>query len=810
MKENESRRADPAGDRRLYLGVWLTALLAVFYEIVAFQTLVFVADYMRAIQIVAVALLGLSIGGLVAFALRDRDSGALTVRAALALPLAVLLAVASACLFPAWPWVYSVGLMLPFVAASVLISLAFALAPPHRVYFADLTGAAAGAVLACASVPWLREEGSFLAILILGLAVVVVFAGAGPGRTEKRIRNGAAVAAAGVVVVLGLQLGMGFLNFARIMRPSEDREKLFTYLDRHGDQEGEPGRRTPKLLYSRGSLVERIDMVQARENRIATFFNGYGNDHVSRAPVGAFRGDLRLPYGLVRDPEVLVIGTAAEGIVKTARGLGRGPVVGLEINPALVGLMTGPLYEWSRRAYEGIELHAIDARSYLRRTGRKFDVISMLNTHRMRNLGNAGQPEYLHTTEAFADLFGHLKDGGWLVLEERDVNDRARLGIQRIVLNAKAVLQDRFSVADPSRHFWIYDWYAPRTRARGQLYTSILIRKDPVTDADLAFMTDYLAQFAPAPGKDDQGVTVRAMPGRTTGDVMERLIRGSSPYEAYDRATTNLDPFPDDRPFPFDVLRARKDLRAVLLPSVALTLLLGLCPVALLLARHVRRSRGEGARTGFFGGAAVLYFALLGIGYLTLEVVFIQRLQLFIGMPVLALATVLGAMLFFSGLGGLASRNWPKWAHAAALLGIVVLALALWAGLARFQAAFIGLPVAARVLLTIATLAPLSFLMGTPFPYGIARVKERLGDRFAAILFGLNGAFSALATPLALVIATVHGFRAACLTGTAAYAACLLLALGLGNPTPDPSPNTVGAVREPPLPPASGGGREGG
>ena len=122
--------------------------------------------------------------------------------------------------------------------------------------------------------------------------------------------------------------------------------------------------------------------------------------------------------GLVQDPDILVVGTAAEGIVKTARIQGAGQVVGVEINPAIVNLMLGRLYKWSRQAYDEIELHVMDVRSYLKQTDRQFDIITMMNTHRLRNIGYAGQPEYLHTVEALGEIFDRLNDGGWLVLED--------------------------------------------------------------------------------------------------------------------------------------------------------------------------------------------------------------------------------------------------------------------------------------------------------------------------------------------------------------------------------------------------------
>ena len=89
----------------------------------------------------------------------------------------------------------------------------------------------------------------------------------------------------------------------------------------------------------------------------------------------------------------------------------------------------------------------------------------------------------------------------------------------------------------------------------------------------------------------------------------------------------------------------------------------------------------------------------------------------------------------------------------------------------------IFLPLFFRILVVIVMLAPISYLMGVPFPFGMKVIKEKMGDRFGAAMFGLNGAFSALATPLALTLATIYGYRMTFLTGTGAYALSLLIAL---------------------------------
>lgn len=770
-------------DRWFYLGVSLTALFLIFYETVAFQALIVVTNYMRAIQVIAIALIGCALGGLLAFAFRKKASYQFYSKVAFGLPISVALAFAILCLFPAMPWVFSIGMMIPFVFAAFLISLAFAIAPSHKVYFYDLSGAGIGALLACISVPFFREEGSFLLLIVIGFVVAIIFARRIPEQKGDRLIKIASIASTIVMSVFIVNLFADFLNMTWIVRGTEDRYKVFSFYHRTHDWFSPIDRKIFKHYTSRGSLVERIDVVKVRKGRYHTFYNGYANDHISRSKPKNFRLDRRIPKGLVKDPDVMIVGTAAEGIVKTAKGLGDGQVVGLEINPAIIDIMLNTrMYKFSSKAYDDIELHAIDARSYLKRTDRKFNIITMMNTHRIRNIGYAGQPEYLHTTESLSDLFDHLDDeNGWIILEENDISDAARLGIHRFLQNVKYVLESRPDVKDATQHLWVYDWYGLGIKSRRNLYTQIAIKKSPINDKDKAFIAEWTEKQAARrieKKRKNHGIFNRYIPGEKTGHEMEKLILAKGPYDIYDSTKFNFEPITDDKPFPFDTNLERPHLRMILVPTIVLAVVLGLLPVIILLVGYKKERPGKPA--GFvFSGASVAFFAMLGLGYLLFEVVLIQRLAMFVGMPVLTLAVVLATMLFFSGLGSYFSRNWKAGYTILAFVGILALGISLHTILDWVVESFIFLPIFARALIIVVLLAPLAFLMGVPFPYGMKMSKEKLGDRFGAAMFGLNGAFSALATPLALSLGTIIGFKSTFLVGSIFYLACLLLALVL-------------------------------
>ncbi len=169
-----------------------------------------------------------------------------------------------------------------------------------------------------------------------------------------------------------------------------------------------------------------------------------------------------------------------------------------------------------------------------------------------------------------------------------------------------------------------------------------------------------------------------------------------------------------------------------------------------------------GAPRGFRAVTAV-YFGSIGLAYLLLEMVLLSRLTMLVGDPVRAAAVTIGAMLFFSGLGSVASgrirhRRARALGGALALVAVTALgAVAAVPGLAHLAG---GLPVIARCAIAVAVIAPTAFLMGLPMPMGLARLAAEQEKQAALIpwAWGINGFASVLAPPLAVAIAMTWSY----------------------------------------------------
>src|ERR1700733_14657869 len=138
-------------------------------------------------------------------------------------------------------------------------------------------------------------------------------------------------------------------------------------------------------------------------------------------------------------------------------------------------------------------------------------------------------------------------------------------------------------------------------------------------------------------------------------------------------------------------------------------------------------------------------------------------------------ALVLTGMLVFSGLGSMAADRLAAVPRRAIVLACVIIVTWCGAVLAWLQPAILAtldLPWLARAALTLTVLAPVSLALGLPFPLGLSRTGS---GGFLPWAWGLNGAFSVVATPLANLIAREAGFSRVLLSAAVLYVIALMM-----------------------------------
>jgi len=171
-------------------------------------------------------------------------------------------------------------------------------------------------------------------------------------------------------------------------------------------------------------------------------------------------------------------------------------------------------------------------------------------------------------------------------------------------------------------------------------------------------------------------------------------------------------------------------------------------------------------------GRIFIYFALLGIAFLFVEIPLIQQWILLLGQQIYAFTTVVGILLLSSGLGSvMAGVKWiPK---QPAFVVLVFLSVSVPLGMPYLIELVLGWPIWARLGAALVSLAPLGFLMGMPFPLGLEWL-ERNASGMTPWAWAINGCASVVASVLAAILTLSFGFTSVMLIGAGAYAAAYL------------------------------------
>ena len=480
-----------------------------------------------------------------------------------------------------------------------------------------------------------------------------------------------------------------------------------------------------------------------------------------------------------------VIGVGGGRDVLAALRSGHAPVVGVELNAAIVALHTDSMASFSGLAARPeVELVADEARSFFTRDARQYDVITMslIDTWASTGAGAYSLSENgLYTVEGWLAFMRRLTPTGIFTVSRWYKPDSPGETGRMLALAIETLW--RLGARQPRAHLLLLQQNSVAT---------LLVSPTPFTAADL----DRMQQQAVRLGFN-MVLTPRRLPAQP---LLRALVEqpDRAALWAYTRQQAlDLTPPTDDRPFFFNMLRpsawltdaaeverqdfaflgnlqATRTLVHATLVSVLLTLAAVVVPLWLRRGR-LATSAGTGGRATL--AAACGYFALIGLGFMFVEIGLLSRVGVFLGHPTLALAVVLAGIILATGLGSLLSGYVPverprvAWFFPLAPGLLVVVARA---ALGPVMDAYAGAPLGARVLLTTALIAPPALTIKLCFPLGLRLVRGARGETPKDItpwLWGVNGACGVCASGLALGTSMAWGISTTLAIGALCYLA---------------------------------------
>nr|MBN2277175.1 hypothetical protein [candidate division Zixibacteria bacterium] len=429
------------------------------------------------------------------------------------------------------------------------------------------------------------------------------------------------------------------------------------------------------------------------------------------------------------------------------------------MSDSLTEIITLP--EYTGRIYHDprVIVASEDGRAYVKRFKNKFDVIYSLSSNSWAALASGAfalAENYLFTTEAFEDYWRALSDSGFIMMEHQ-------FYMPRLVTEVMDALK-RLQVADPGDHFAVYN--LPKMRRN-----MLLLSKRPLTDeirtrafGDRA-ADDYGYYYLLYPAADSAGDNLI---GRIVRDGWEKVS---------DSAAIDLSPAADNRPFiaqmglwkNFSIKDLKKvlpyeffgfPLAKVIIVIILVVVLLLIIPLNLIPYFF----KGDRLRT-----VPWLYYFAIGMAFIIVEIVLIQKYALFIGPSIYSIIAVMLTLLIASGIG---SNFAGKVSHHIAFPAIIIW-LILDVTIFKYIIHGLGdLTMSPRILITSFLILPLGVFMGMPFPKATLKVGSLVDWGFA-----VNGAASVFGSTLIILIVFTYGFNMALLIGAGMYLVAYILIL---------------------------------
>jgi hypothetical protein len=396
------------------------------------------------------------------------------------------------------------------------------------------------------------------------------------------------------------------------------------------------------------------------------------------------------------------------------------------------------------------------------------------------------------TREAFEQYYDHLNENGVLYFT------RPESQLPRLFTTAREVLAEH-GIKDFSKHFYAYRSTPSKNEGQTSFVGRFLMKKSPFTEAEVQHMNAFINHIHNEVDSVWRPLEKLYSPYNDgVQNVYDTIVSTNDIDRFYNTYQTQVKPATDDKPFFNQHVRwseigwhsfkdvfsqnspaaarmalenkpiAEITLVIILLQSIVLASVLILIP----LFRYSKNGLQFNGRWRFLG-----YFAALGLGFIMIEISFIQRFTLYLGQPVYTLAVIIAGLLLFTGLGSyltdklnLNSQSLTR-KYLPLLLGVLVITSLLTPILFNTTLAW---PLILRIILTLLLLAPLGILLGMPFPTGIKTVST-LSTSFIPWAWGVNGFFTVIGSVSALILGMMLGFKVVILLAGLCYLVALLL-----------------------------------
>jgi len=696
------------------------------------------------------------------------------------------------------------ALALPFFFSGMIVSLLLSRQTQSggRVYAINLMGSALGCLAAVLAPNFMGGEGTAaLSSALAGLAALAFLLGSQSNPKRKSVQNvvGIMVIFSTLVFsVLDIGLRIGANGGLEIMELNISPYKGISYAMQNPEAE---------IISNKWNAISRVDVVHSpslhsipglsyRYLEPLPPINGLYVDGDNLSALMTAQSDIdfagylpaAIAFYLRPEAQALILGSRGGMDVLSALALDARHVTAVEENMLLIEAAVD-IYN-----LPDVELAVSSGRSYLQSTNNRFDVIqlSLTNSYHPVNSGAYSLGEdYRYTLESFSDMLDCLEQNGLLVVT-RWLQEQPSEWLRTFTM-AVSTLEARGE--DPQKQI---------VALRGYNTGTLLVKNGTFNSKELmlirAFLDEKAFDLVFAPDIQLEEINRRnILPEEVYYKAFADVIGNKQRDVFYEQYVYDVRPPVDDHPFFGHYFKWSqiggiwRSLGTTWQPfgGAGFLVILAIFGLAVILAGVMiilpAVVRNETKNPPIKGTTRILiYFGLIGLAFLLVEMPMIQQFILYLDHPTYAMAVVLFSLLLFSGFG---SRWGSKILSISTALLILLAFLTGWLFLLpALLRATLGLPLAARISISIISIAPIGFLMGIPFPAGLEWMREYIpfdeknhSEGMVAWLWAVNGSTSVIASILSSLLSLSFGFNRTLAVGIICYLGAWIMVSDLGR-----------------------------
>lgn len=797
------------------ISLFVLSLGVLLFEITLTRIFSIILWYDYAFMAISVAFFGLGIGALVVHIVKYKinntkenlASKILQCSVAFAVSIPIFLLLIGYVVPSSTSFIYLFYLIssIPFFFAGMSMALVYLAMPKEisKLYFVDLVGAAAATLILDPLMRWLGAESvlvltALLVIVpILTIALLLFHLESKNLKPTKNIRN--------MIVIRGTKnffgiIALAFLGVLLIANTITSNDILEIPPGENKGLRHQTTDPSTQHLSTQWNSFSRVDVTQNTKNpRILASIT---IDADALTPVFRWNSTSSadaqwikqymdyMPYELSQVNSTLVIGGGGGEDILMALVGGSNNVTVVEINPLIISAVkqfgnrsAGNLYD-----RKDVDLYIDDGRRFISSTDIKYDriVLKLVDSWAAQLAGGYALSEnYLYTVEAFQQYLRHLDEDNGILVMVRWNTELPRL-IPLVIESLKKEHPEK-SIQELTKQLLIVEdrpgLFFGSNEQRTLFASLIMMKNKPFTESEIKLMKNRI---------DRSDAKTIAVPGEIVEPPYDKFfLANDSSLNSNKHA--NMKPPTDNSPFYFAKEQIPKQM-LILLETV-----LGVSSVlALLLVYYSRLTkRKEGPVASYSSPFHIIFVICIGLGFIFLEITFIQKFLLLLGTPIMALTVILFSVLLSSGIGAyLSGRLFRKSPYKAIVISIPILSgiLLLYFGYLQIIIdSSITLDIHKRIALTFGLLFPIGLLMGFQFPsitklassYILSTSPEKNNENISrqdvTLLWGVNVIASVIGTVLAVISSMVIGFSGNLIIGMCLYLAALATTVAAAN-----------------------------